>query len=72
MAVKFEQMTVAQVNARATAEGGVQRGKPLYADRPWTQVRDEMLDLGAKVVSDLPRARIRELHAAIKAQSTET
>jgi hypothetical protein len=33
-------------------------------------VRDEMADCGAKAVSDLPRARIRELHAAIKAQST--
>jgi len=71
MAVKFEQMTMAQVHARAADEGGVQRGKPLYADRPWTQLRDEMHDRGAKAVSDLPRARIRELHAAIKAKSTE-
>ena len=67
MTDKFEQMTMAQVSARATAEGGVQRGKPLYADRPWTQVRDEMLDRGAKAVSDLPRARIRALRAAIEA-----
>ena len=67
MSVKFEQMTMAQVSARATAEVGVQRGKPLYADRPWTQVRDEMLDRGAKAVSDLPRARIRALRAAIEA-----
>jgi hypothetical protein len=69
--VEFEQMTMVQVSARAAAEGGVQRGKRLYADRPWTQVRDEMLDRGAKAVSDLPRARIRELRAAIKAQSTD-
>jgi hypothetical protein len=67
VAVKFEEMTMAQVCARAAAEGGVQRGKPLYAGRPWTQVRDEMTDSGAKVVSDLPRARVRALRAAVNA-----
>jgi hypothetical protein len=67
VAVKFEEMTIAQVRVRAAAEGGVQRGKPLYADRPWTQVRDEMTDSGAKVVSDLPRARVRALRAAVNA-----
>ena len=67
VAVKFEDMTIAQVRARAAAEGGVQRGKPLYADRPWTQARDEMTDSGAKTVCDLPRARVRLLRAAIKA-----
>ena len=67
MAVKFEDMTIGQVRARAAAEGGVQRGKPLYADRPWTRVRDEMTDSGAKVVSDLPRARVRALRAAVNA-----
>ena len=69
MAVNFEDMTMAQVHTLAAAEGGVQRGKPLYADRPWTQVRDEMTDHGAKAVSDLPRARVRALRAVIKAQS---
>ena len=71
MAVKFEDMTMAQVHTLAAAEGGVQRGKPLYADRPWTQVRDEMTDHGAKAVSDLPRARVRALKAVIKAQSAD-
>ena len=71
MAVKFEDMTIAQVRARAAAEGGVRRGKPLYADRPWTRVRDELTDSGAKAVCDLPRARVRLLRAAIKAHSPE-
>ena len=69
MNVRFEEMTVAQVHARAANEKGVQRGKPLYADRAWTQVHDEMLDNGARAVGDLPRRRVRELRAAIKAQS---
>jgi len=69
MKVKFEDMTVAQIQARASNEGGVQRGKRLYADRAWTQVHDEMVDHGAKKAGDLPRSRVRALHAAIKAQS---
>ena len=69
MAARFEDMTVAQVRARAASEGAVQRGKPLYADRPWTQVRDEMVDSEARTVGDLPRARIRALRAATRAQA---
>jgi hypothetical protein len=69
MRTKFEGMTVAQVNAQAASEGRVQRGKPLYADRAWTQLHDEMLDAGATTVGDLPRSRIRVLHAATKAQA---
>jgi hypothetical protein len=69
MKVKFEDMTVAQIQARASTEGGVQRGKRLYADRAWTQVHDEMVDYGAKRVGDLPRSRVRALRAAIKEQS---
>jgi hypothetical protein len=60
-------MTIAQVQARAAGEGGVQRGKPLYADRPWTHVRDEMVDGEARIVGDLPSSRIRALRAAIGA-----
>ena len=71
MAVEFEEMTRAQVIARAAAEGGVQRGEALYAGRPWTQVRDEMTDSGAKAVSDLPPARVRALRAAVEARSAE-
>jgi hypothetical protein len=67
MKAKFEDMTVAQVHARAAGEGAVRRGKPLYANRPWTQVRDEMVDSDARTVGDLPRSRIRELRAAIRA-----
>ena len=69
MKLRFEEMTVAQVQARAASEGGVQRGKPLYADRAWTQVHDEMVDNGVKRVGDLPRSRVRALRAAVRAQS---
>ena len=72
MVVRFEDMTVAQVHARAGSEGTVRRGKPLYADRPWTQVRDEMIDRDARTVGDLPRSRIRALRAAIRAQSANS
>jgi hypothetical protein len=68
--VRFEEMTIAQVHARSAGEGQVQRGKPLYANRPWTQLHDEMIDGEAETVGDLPRARVRALRAAIKAQST--
>jgi hypothetical protein len=67
--VRFEEMTVAQVLARAATEGGVKRGKPLYDGRAWTQVHDEMVDNGATTVGDLPRSRVRVLRAAIKAQA---
>ncbi len=69
MSVKFEDMTVEQVHIRTAGEGQVQRGKPLYADRPWTQLHDEMVDSEAVTVRELPRSRIRALHAATKAQS---
>ncbi len=65
----FNAMTVAQVFAQTAREGSVQRGKPLYAGRTWTQVHDEMIDSGARVVGDLPRARVRALRAATEAQA---
>jgi hypothetical protein len=68
VAGSFEQMTVAQVHAETAGEGQVQRGKPLYANRPWTQLHDEMIDNEARTVGDLPRARVRALRPAIKAQ----
>jgi hypothetical protein len=67
--VRFEDMTVAQVHAQAAHEGQVQRGKPLYADRPWTHLHDEMVDSEVSTVGQLPRARRRALHTAIKARS---
>ena len=69
MRTKFEDMTIAQVRTRASSEGAVQRGKPLYAGRRWTQLGDEMVDSEAGTVGDLPRARVRALRAAIRAQS---
>ena len=67
--MKFEDMTVEQVHQRTASEGAVQRGKPLYADRAWTQVREEMLDSEARTIGDLSQARIRVLRAAITAQA---
>jgi hypothetical protein len=72
MRTKFEDMTVAQVRTRAASEGAVQRGKPLYAGRPWTQLGDEMVDSEARTVRDLPRSRVRALQAAIRAQSASS
>jgi len=69
MTVKFEEMTVEQVHLRTANERPVQRGKPLYASRAWTQLHDEMIDSEARTVGDLPRARIRALRAATKAQA---
>ena len=69
MSAEFEAMTQAQVQVLTAREGGAQRGKPLYADRTWTQVHDEMIDGDARTVGDLPRARIRALRAATKAQA---
>ena len=68
--MKFEDMTVEQVHQRTATEGPVQRGKPLYADRAWTQLHDEMIDGEARTVGDLPSARTRALRAATKAQAT--
>ena len=62
-------MTEAQVQERTAREGAVQRGKPLYAGRSWTQVHDEMIDCDARTVGDLPRARVRVLLAATSAQA---
>ena len=70
MEVGFEEMTVAQVQARAASEGGVKRGRPLYDGRAWTRVHDEMVGNGATRVGDLPRTRVRALRAAVNAQTT--
>ena len=52
MSTEFEAMTEAQVQALTAREGGAQRGKPLYADRTWTQVHDEMIDGDARTVGE--------------------
>jgi hypothetical protein len=70
VSTNFEAMTVEQVYLRTGYEGPVQRGKPRYADRAWTQLHDEMVDGEARTVGDLPRALGRALHAATEAQAT--
>ena len=69
MSTEFEAMTEAQVQALTAREGPAQRGKPQYADRSWTQVHDEMFDSHAQTIGDMPRARIRALRAATRAQA---
>jgi len=72
MSARFEDMTVEQVHVRTANERPVQRGKPRYANRTWTQLHDEMIDSDARTVGDLPRARIRTLGAAIRAQASSS
>ena len=72
MSTKFEAMTIAQVHTRTAGEGAVQRGKPVYANRTWTQVHDEMVECDAQTVGDLPRTRIRALRAATRAQAASS
>lgn len=69
MPAKFEDMTAEQVHVRTASEPPVLRGKPLYANRTWTQLHDEMVDSDARTVGDLPRARVRALRAATRAQA---
>lgn len=70
MSAKFEDLTIEQVHVRTANERPVQRGKPLYADRAWTQLHDEMVDGEARTVGDLPSARTRALRASTEAQAT--
>jgi hypothetical protein len=62
---EFEQMSAQQVRVRARNEGQVRRGKPLYFERPWTQVLDEMDDAHARTVGALDAARVDTLHRSV-------
>ncbi len=62
---EFERMTAQQVRRNASSEGNVQRGKPLYFERPWQQILDAMEDANARTVGELNAARIRTLYEAI-------
>jgi len=61
----FERMTAQQVRALASREGQVERGKPLYFQRPWQQVLDEMDDAEVRTVGALNAARVRTLYEGI-------
>lgn len=61
----FERMNAQQVRALARDEGQVQRGKPLYFERPWQQVLDEMDDAEVHTVGGLNAARVRTLYEGI-------
>ena len=58
-------MGAEQVRLLARSEGSVQRGKPLYFERPWQQVLDEMEDAGVRTVGALSAARVRTLYEGI-------
>jgi hypothetical protein len=62
---EFERMTAQQVRLHARGEGGVQRGKSLYFERPWQRVLDELEDEGARTVGELNAARVRTLYEAL-------
>ncbi len=62
---EFELMTSQQVRMHTRGEGAVQRGKPLYYERPWQQVLDEMTDAGARTVGELNAARVRTLYETV-------
>jgi len=61
----FERMTAQQVRVLARGEGSVQRGKPLYFERPWQQILDEMEDADVGTIGDLNAARVRTLYEAV-------
>jgi hypothetical protein len=61
----FEQMSVGQVMSRARVETPVQRGKPLYYDRPWSQVLDEMDHARVRTVGALDPTRVEALHEGV-------
>ena len=67
---EFEQMNRTDVHNHAREEKGVQRGKPLYYGRPWSQVLDEMEDADVRTVGALGLTRITTLHAAVSPAST--
>ena len=58
-------MSAQQVRHLARAEGSVQRGKPLYFERPWQRVLDEMDDAGVRTVGALNAARVRTLYEGV-------
>jgi len=60
-------MSAQQVRHLARAEGGVQRGKPLYFERPWRRVLDEMDDAEVRTVGALNAARVRTLYEGVAA-----
>lgn len=62
---EFERLTAQQVRVNAGSEGNVQRGKPLYFERPWQQILDEMDDANVRTVGELNPARIRTLYEAL-------
>lgn len=67
---EFEQMNRTDVHNHAREEKGVQRGKPLYHDRPWSRVLDEMDDAEACTIGALGSTRITTLHESISPAST--
>ena len=62
---EFEKLTARQVRVLARGEGQAERGKPLYFERPWQRVLDEMDDAEVGTVGALNAARVRTLYEGI-------
>ena len=63
---EFEALTFDEVQDRAAGESDPAPGMPDYYDRPWTQMRDEMIAAAAKVVADLPPGRVDVFYHSTK------
>jgi hypothetical protein len=63
--LEFERLSLKDVLHRAHGEGSAQRGKPLYFDRPWSQVRDEMDGAEVRTVGALDAGRVAFLHEVV-------
>ena len=70
MRARFEDMTLFEVQQRTANEGQAQRGKPVYFNRPWTQLHDEMRMAEVKKVGDLPAPLLKSLRATIVRSSS--
>ncbi len=60
-------MSAQEVRLLARTEGSVQRGKPLYFERPWQHVLDEMEEADVGTVGALGAARVRTLYGGVLA-----
>ncbi len=67
----FDNMSLAQIDARATSEPEPTPGSTGELDRPWSQLGDEMREAGAATVGDLPTSRGDVFFDSTKAADTD-
>jgi hypothetical protein len=61
---EFKSLLFVDVVDRAAAEPASPPGESKYYRRPWLQLRDEMVDSGARTVGELRADRIRAFYRA--------